>query len=92
MKKVIPTIVGIDIKAFIKLLEVSHDSALPGLEKFTAIDAPLAPNIKNKTTNKKKTKGIPNNFKFAFPIFHFTCFLSTLLLYDHSYSLNYDFT
>lgn len=66
IKKQTPTIIGTDLKAFIKLSEVDHDVALLGLEKFIATCSPLAPNIRNKTPNKKNTIGIPNNFMFLF--------------------------
>ena len=65
-KKLIPIIVGTYVKASIKSPEVVHADALPGLEYILASFPPLAPNIKNKTPNKKKPTGIPNDFKFLF--------------------------
>jgi hypothetical protein len=66
IKKLTPIIIGTSVKVFIKLSEVDHDVELVGFEKFIAFCSPLAPNIKNKTPNRKKTPGILNNFKFLF--------------------------
>jgi hypothetical protein len=66
IKKLNPIIIGTSVKVFIKLPEVDHDVELVGFEKFIAFCSPLAPNIKNKTPNRKKTPGIPNDFKFLF--------------------------
>jgi len=68
IKKLTPIIIGTDIKAFIKLSEVDHEVTFLGLEKFIAICSPLAPNIKNKTPNKKNPTGIPNDFIFLLSI------------------------
>jgi hypothetical protein len=80
-KKLIPIIVGTYIKAFIKLSEVDHDEALVGLEKFIAFCIPFAPIIKNKTPNKKKPVGTPNNFKYLFCIILFLTSLSLLFFH-----------
>ena len=65
-----PIIVGTYIKAFITFSDVDQDEALPGLEQVIASCSPLAPNSKNKTPNKKKPVGIPNDFTCLFAKIH----------------------
>ena len=80
IKKVTPIIIGTDIKVLIKLPEVSHESALPGLEKLVASDSPLTPTIKTKLLIRKIQQESQIILCFYFPFyFHLTLSLKIRL-------------